>query len=252
MPPAAARAWLAGSLALSTPQTRTGYVSHAPERALTGAPETDLRIRINSWSPRRCRFGGRVRSVDEDGCSAPMSLSGGGLEFDDELGGHPATVFHVDALGFSPLANFGGVQAGRRSPASVPGWPASSAAGPPRSAHIARKGVPQRLGVLGAQVDLILGTVQSETDGSFGFSAIKVIDEQGLDLLGHGRSIPLTDLWRTSVDNPTPGPRTAAPRHSAGNGPRQRASYQARGHATTYRDIRYRALYWNRHFFRYM
>ena len=146
--------------------------------------------------------------------------SRGGLEFDYELGGHPATVFYVDALGFSPLANFGGVQAGRRSPASVSGGPASSAAGPPRSAHIARKGVPQRLGVLGVQVDLILGTVQSETDGSFGFSAIKVIDEQGLDLLGHGRSIPLTDLWRASVDNPTPGPRTAAPRHSAGNGPR--------------------------------
>ena len=52
---------------------------------------------------------------------APVLLSGGGLEFDDELGGHPATVFYVDALGFSPLANFGGVQAGRRSPASVPG-----------------------------------------------------------------------------------------------------------------------------------
>jgi len=115
-----------------------------------------------------------------------MLLSGGGLEFDYELGGHPATVFYVDALGLGPLANFGGVQAGRRSPASVPGWPASSAAGPPRSAHIARKSVPQRPGVLGAQVDLILGTVQSETDGSLGFSAVKVIDEQGLDLLGHG------------------------------------------------------------------
>jgi hypothetical protein len=60
---------------------------------------------------------------------APVLLSGGGLEFDDELGGHPATVFYVDALGLGPLANFGGVQADRRSPASVPGWPASSAAG---------------------------------------------------------------------------------------------------------------------------
>jgi len=71
MPPAAGRARLAGSLALSAPQTRTGQVSHAPERELTDAPQTDLRIRINSWCPRRCRFGGRVRSADEDGCSAP-------------------------------------------------------------------------------------------------------------------------------------------------------------------------------------
>ena len=65
-----------------------------------------------------------------------------------------------------------------------------------------------------------------------------------------GYSIPLTDLWRTSVGNPTPDPRTAAPRHSAGNGPRQLASYQARGRATTSHNIRYRALYCNRHFFR--
>jgi hypothetical protein len=41
------RAWLAGSLALSTPEVRAAYVSRAPERELAGAPETDLGIRIN-------------------------------------------------------------------------------------------------------------------------------------------------------------------------------------------------------------
>jgi hypothetical protein len=36
------RAWLAGSLALSTPEARTAYLRHAPEDELAGAPETDL------------------------------------------------------------------------------------------------------------------------------------------------------------------------------------------------------------------
>jgi hypothetical protein len=72
--------------------------------------------------------------------------------------------------------------------------------------------------VLFVQVDLILGPVQPETDGSFGGAAVKVIDEQGLDLLGHGRLLPLTDLWRTSVNNPTPDQRAAAPIRSADTG----------------------------------
>jgi len=36
-----------------------------------------------------------------------------------------------------------------------------------------------------------------------------------------GYSIPLTDLWRTSVDNPTPDQRTATPTRSATTDPRQ-------------------------------
>jgi hypothetical protein len=42
--------------------------------------------------------------------------------------------------------------------------------------------------VLGVQVDLILGAVQPEADGTFGGAAVEVIDEQGLDLLSHGSS----------------------------------------------------------------
>ena len=37
--------------------------------------------------------------------------------------------------------------------------------------------------MLGVQVDLVLRAVQAETDGSFGGSAVKVIDEQCLYLL---------------------------------------------------------------------
>jgi hypothetical protein len=75
--------------------------------------------------------------------------------------------------------------------------------------------------MLFVQVDLVLGAVQPETDGTLGSAAVKVIDEQGLDLLGHGRLIPLTDLWRTSVNNPTPHKRTAAPERSANTGMQQ-------------------------------
>jgi len=35
------RAWLAGSLILSTPKAQAAYLRHAPEHELAGAPETD-------------------------------------------------------------------------------------------------------------------------------------------------------------------------------------------------------------------
>jgi hypothetical protein len=55
------RAWLVGSLVLSAPEVRSAYLSRAPERELIGAPETDLRRRINGWRLRRCRVGGGGR-----------------------------------------------------------------------------------------------------------------------------------------------------------------------------------------------
>ena len=48
------RAWLAGSLALSTAQARAAYMRQAPEHELAGAPETDLRSEPDDW-PRRFR-----------------------------------------------------------------------------------------------------------------------------------------------------------------------------------------------------
>ena len=56
--------------------------------------------------------------------------------------------------------------------------------------HVARQRIPQRLGMLGVQVDLVLGAVKAEADGAFGLAAIKVVDEQGLYLLGHRSSFP--------------------------------------------------------------
>jgi hypothetical protein len=44
--------------------------------------------------------------------------------------------------------------------------------------------------VPGAQVDLVLGAVQPEADGTLSLAAVKVIDEHGLDLLGHTAAFP--------------------------------------------------------------
>jgi hypothetical protein len=55
--------------------------------------------------------------------------------------------------------------------------------------------------MLGIQVNLILGAIQPEADGTFSLAAIKVIDEQGLYLLGHRCSVSLSDLV-PSVDQP--------------------------------------------------
>ena len=77
------------------------------------------------------------------------------------------------------------------------------AADPPGSIHITCQRIPQLLGMLGVQVDLILRAVQPEPECALGVTAVKVIDEQGLYLLSHECSIPLTDFWRTSADNPS-------------------------------------------------
>jgi hypothetical protein len=79
---------------------------------------------------------------------------------------------------------------------SVLSAPAAGALRPPRAGRHApppagcaartwRQRIPQRLGVPGVQVDLILGAVQPEADSALSLAAIKVLDEQGLYLLGH-------------------------------------------------------------------
>jgi hypothetical protein len=44
--------------------------------------------------------------------------------------------------------------------------------------------------MLGVHVDLVLCAVQPEADRALGAAAVNVVDEQGLHLLGHGRSVP--------------------------------------------------------------
>ena len=112
---------------------------------------------------------------------------GSGPELHYQFGWHPAAVLHLDALRPAPLADLGAAHPAGRCPASTPRWP-------PHCTHVARQRIPQRLGMPGVQVDLIVGAVQAEADGALSLAAIKVIDEQGLYLMGHGCSIPFTDL----------------------------------------------------------
>src|SRR5215475_4510189 len=111
-------------------------------------------------------------------------MAGGGPELDHQVSGHPAAVFHLDALGPGPLADLGGVQAARR-PAADPGWLAGAAADPAGRLDVPGQRIPQFLSVPGAQVDLILGAIQPEADGILGGAAVEVIDEQ-VYLLSHG------------------------------------------------------------------
>ena len=69
-------------------------------------------------------------------------------------------------------------------------------------AHVARQRASQLLGVLGAQIDLVLRAVQPEADGAISLTAIKVIDQLDLDLLSHN-CLFLSRAWRISLANPS-------------------------------------------------
>jgi hypothetical protein len=82
-------------------------------------------------------------------------LAGRCFELHDQFSGYSASVLHLDALSLGPLADLGSVQPPLRSSAPDAGGPAGSAADPPPGPDIRGQGVPQLLGVLGVQVDLI-------------------------------------------------------------------------------------------------
>jgi hypothetical protein len=109
-------------------------------------------------------------------------LAGSRLEFNHQVGGHPAAVFHLDALCSGPLADLGRVQPACRSAAAAAGWLAGAAADTAGSIQVPGQYIPQFPGVPGVQVDLILGAVQPEADRPLGGAAVEVIDEQGLYL----------------------------------------------------------------------
>jgi hypothetical protein len=65
----------------------------------------------------------------------------------------------------------------------------------PSSLDVGCQRIPQLLGMPGVQIDLILDAIQAETGRSLSGAPIKVIDEQGLYLLSHGR----LRLWLTDA-----------------------------------------------------
>ena len=58
---------------------------------------------------------------------------------------------------------------------------------------------PAILRVPGVQIDLILGAVQPEAERPLGRAAVEIINEQGLNLLSHGRPDPLNGYQRDGV-----------------------------------------------------
>src|SRR2546421_3847453 len=115
-------------------------------------------------------------------------------EPDDQFGRNPAAVLDVDTLRLRPFTDFRRVQPACRRPASGPSRPTRrGATAAPRSLNITRQRLAERLGVLGVQVDLILGTIQRKADGPLCLTTIDVIDEQGLYLLSHVYSVPLVE-----------------------------------------------------------
>src|SRR5262245_59983193 len=142
---------------------------------------------------------------------AAALFPGGGLELDHQLGGHPAAVLYVNALGLSPLTDLGGVQPGGRRPPRGAIRPPGAASGPPRGAHVGRQRLTQRLGVRGVQVDLVLGAVQAETDRPFRLGPVEVVDEHSLYLLSHGASFLSPAFLVYQRRQPKPWTRAATP-----------------------------------------
>jgi hypothetical protein len=92
----------------------------------------------------------------------PILLAGRRLKFDYQFSGYPSAVFEADALGLGPLADLGGVQPTRGRAAAAAGWAPGNASDPAGSAQVAGECIAELLGVLGVQVDLVVGAVQSE------------------------------------------------------------------------------------------
>ena len=115
----------------------------------------------------------------------------------------------LDALVAGPLPDVLGVDVGRSAPAPGPGRRPAGATDPPGGGHVPAQGRPQFLGVLGVQVDLVIGAVQPELNASLGFAPIEIVDEEGLYFLRHCA----LQFWRSV---------TGSGDHGHGSGPRQR------------------------------
>ena len=104
------------------------------------------------------------------------------LNFTTRFRRHPTAVLNLNALGLGPLPNrgrVGSVGTGRLTPA--PASPPSSRARRPTSGiDVSCQCFPQRVGILSAQVDLVLHAIQPEPHGSLCVAAIEVIDKQSL------------------------------------------------------------------------
>src|SRR6201995_3883894 len=140
-------------------------------------PQPDRHPRFSSGSRPGAGSPARVGGVG--GCLLP----GRGAEPGHHAGGHAAAVLELDALFLGPGPHVLGVDVARCVPAPGPARRPSAAADAPGRGHVAAESRPQFLGVLGVQVDLVIGTVQPELNTAFCFAPIEIVDEEGLYFL---------------------------------------------------------------------
>ena len=105
------------------------------------------------------------------------------LVLSNNVGGHTATVLDVDALFPGPAADRGGVDdaAGAAAAGGSPGGAADLAG----VVDVCPQRGVELVGVLSAQVDFIVSTVQAEPDGASRLAAVDVIDVESLHFLSH-------------------------------------------------------------------
>ena len=165
----------------------TSEVYHSSPWSSSLVADRQMRRRTGSR-----RFGG-TPGVRDDG-HARLRIPGAvpycpvaALNFTTRFRRHPPAVLNLNALGLGPLPDRGGVGSvgtGRLTPA--PAWPPGSRARrPTRGIDVSCQCFPQRVGILSAQVDLVLRAIQPEAHGSLCVAAIEVIDKQSLYLLSH-------------------------------------------------------------------
>jgi hypothetical protein len=86
--------------------------------------------------------------------------SGGGLELGRQFSGQSAADASLRCPALCPLADFSAVHRARRCPASAPGWPPGTAPAPSCRTRMPRQRIPERQGIPGIQVDLVLSALR--------------------------------------------------------------------------------------------
>jgi hypothetical protein len=109
--------------------------------------------------------------------SASRSASRGRLIFHEDIDSHAAALLDVDALLTGPSANCSGVNAAGTPPAATAGRPASIAADLASTGDVSLQGLVELVVVLAAEVNLVVRTVQAESDSTFRRATINVVDE---------------------------------------------------------------------------
>jgi hypothetical protein len=115
-----------------------------------------------------------------------------GLELGHDVGGDPATLVDLDALGSRPGPDLGRrCQAAGSCPRPRPAPRPADARGPTGTtsrSDVSGEGIAKLLRVPLAEIDLVQHAVQTERQGFVGRTPIEVVYKGYLDFLRHGRS----------------------------------------------------------------